>query len=329
MQDEQIQFPMSSSPRNQPVQPIMQNFPNISGNMCDSSVTSINPGTLSNFKSTIVAGSRGEPLWSTLPAPIVQKNVPMSQEMKYMDRFILTSQSEFFLNEEREVGSSGREPMTFNDSEITSIEIHGSDCTEIENIFMDNDMQIQLQEEIIDRRTPRSLTSRSSKNTSKIMRENQPQPSPTPSAVPSPNLLGFIKNLKYLHLPDEITELKRAHTQTTSEIPNPFVMTPRETLSRANRPKLTPVTPFRLNRKKTISIFQLETQDPSPDNENLDGFKFHEEIQEEVGSSDVWQQDLNSGMPQFIEEEDSPPPYSCAKTIDASENFFKFNVSSL
>lgn len=216
--------------------------------------------------------------------------------------------------------------MTLNDSEITSIEIHGSDNTEIENIFLEN--EVQITEEVVDRRTPRSLSSRSSKYISKTPRE-KPQPSPTPSVVPSPNLLGFIQNLKFVHLPEENTELKRARTQTTSEIPNPFMITPREILSRGMRPKLTPVTPFRFNRKKPVSAYNLETQDQSPQNEDPVLYKFQEEIQEEIGGSDQWPQDSNSSLPKFVYEEDSPPPYSYAKSYEASENFFHFSASNL
>ena len=294
--------------------------------MTESGANSAHPNTQSNFKSTIIAGSSREPLWSTLPAPIAQRNMPASQEIQYMDRFILTSQSESFLSEERASNSVINQPMTLNDSEITSIEIHGSDCTEIENIFLEN--EVQITEEVIDRRAPRSLSSRSSKCKSQTHRE-KPQPSPTPSVVPSPNLLGFIQNLKFVYLPEQNPELKRARTQTTSEIPNPFIITPRETSSRATRPKLTPVTPFRFNRKKPVSAYNLETQDHSPQNEDPVLYKFQDEIQEELAGSDQWPQDSNSSVPKFVYEEDSPPPYSYAKSNEASENFFHFSASNL
>lgn len=304
----------------------MHQISSIPINICDSSPTSSHPVTHSKYKSSIIAGSNREPLWSTLPAPIVpivQKTVPLSPEMRYMDRFILTSESESFIKDEGERASLVLEPNVLYDSEVTSVEIHESECTDIDNMFINN--SIQIQEEIIDRRTSRSLTSKSSKNRSKIDKEKQPQPSPTLS----PNLVGFIQNLKYSHLPDKITEQKRARTQTTTEIPNPFVMTPKQTFTRINRPKLTAVTPFRVNRKKTISIFQLETQDPSPYSEDPNELKYQEEIEEEMGGSDIWHQDSNSIEAKFIDEEGSPSPYSYDKITEGSEHFFQFNVSNL
>jgi hypothetical protein len=326
IQEEVIPSPRSNSSRNHPHIPLIHNIPTIPVHIPESSANSAHQNTQSNFKSTIIAGSSREPIWSTVPAPIAQKNIPGSQEIQYMDRFILRSQSESFLSEEQAIDSNVNPPMTINNSEITSIENHESYDTEIENIFLDN--VIQISEEVVDRRSARSLSSRSSEFKSKTARE-KPQPSPTPSVVPSPNLLGFIQNLKFVHLPEENTELKRARTQTTSEIPNPFIATPRETSSRGMRPKLTPVTPFRFNRKKPTSAHNLETQDQSPQIEDPVLYKFQEEIQEELGGSDQWLQDSNSGLPKFVYEEDSPPPYSYAKSNEASENFFNFSAYNL